>query len=56
MSCHGVPEQLLSELMHEVCKLLGTKKVNTKGYRLQRNGLVERMNWTLIGIVVEVCC
>ena len=53
---HGVPEQLLSdrgqnflsELMLEVCKLLGTKKLNTMGYHPQTDGLVERLNRTLI--------
>ena len=53
---HGVPEQLLSdrgqnfpsELMLEVCKLLGTKKINTTGYHSQTDGLVERLNRTLI--------
>ena len=53
---HGVPEQLLldrgqnflSELMLEVCKLQGTKKINTIGYHPQTDRLVERLNRTLI--------
>ena len=56
VSRHGVPEQLLSDrgqnflsdLVLEVCCLLGTKKVNTTGYHPQTDGLVERMNRTLI--------
>ena len=52
---HGVPEQLLSDrganflssLMLEVCKLMGTTKVNTSGYHPQCDGLFERFNGTL---------
>ena len=53
---HGVPEQLLSDrgpnflsdLMQEVCSLLGIKKINTSGYHPQTDGLIERFNRTLI--------
>ena len=51
----GVPEALLSDrgknllshLMCDVCKLLGTKKLNTTAYHPQCDGLVERYNRTL---------
>ena len=51
----GVPEALLSDrgtnllshLMTDVCKLLGTKKVNTTAYHPQCDGMVERFNRTL---------
>ena len=33
--------------MIDVCKLLGTKKVNTTAYHLQCDGMVERFNRTL---------
>ena len=56
-----MPEQLLSdrgqnflsELMLEVCKLLGTKKINTMGYHPQTDGLVERLNRTLITVLFK---
>ena len=59
VSRHGVPEQILSdrgqnflsELMLEVCKLLGTKKINTTGYHPQTDGLIERLNRTLISML-----
>ena len=52
---HGVPAELLSnhgraflsELMHEVCELMGMKKSNTTAYHPQTDGLVERFNRTL---------
>lgn len=53
---HGVPEQLLSDrganflsnLVQEVCALLGVTKINTSGYHPQTDGLVEWFNRTLI--------
>ena len=59
---HGVPQELLSdrggnfpsELMQEVCRLMGVKKLNTSGYHPQCNGLVERFNSTLIQILAKV--
>ena len=56
---HGVPEQLLSDrgknflssLVQEVCKLIGTKKINTSGYHPQCDGLVEKFNSTLISML-----
>ena len=51
---HGVPERLLSDrganflssLMLEVCKLMGTTKVNTSGYHPRCDGLIEKFNVT----------
>jgi len=51
---HGVPGQLLSDrgpnllsnVLLDVCRLLGVKKVNTTSYHPQTDGLVERMNQT----------
>ena len=56
---HGVPEQLLSdrganflsELLLEVCKLMGIEKLNTSGYHPQTDGMVEKFNSTLIGML-----
>ena len=53
---HGVSGQLLSDrgqnllsnLLLEVCDLLGMKKVNTTSYHPQTDGLVERINKTLL--------
>ena len=38
---------LLSHLMQDVCKLLGTTKLNTTTYHPQFDGMVERFNRTL---------
>ena len=56
---HGVPGRLLSDrgpnflsaLIQELCKLLGTTKVNTSGYHPQCDGLVEKFNSTLINML-----
>ncbi len=56
---HGVPAQLLSDrgkaflsqLMEEVCKVLGVKKVNTTAYHPQMDGLVELFNRTLTSML-----
>ena len=56
---HGVPEQLLSDrganflsdLVLEVCSLLGIEKLNTSGYHPQTDGLVEKFNSTLISMI-----
>ena len=56
---HGAPAELLSdrganflsELVGEVCKQLQIRKVNTSGYHPQTNGLVEKMNSTLIAMI-----
>ena len=44
----------LSELVLEVCELLRIKKVNTSGYHPQTNGMIEKFNSTLIGMVSKV--
>ena len=41
----------LSELILEVCHLIGTKKINTSGYHAQTDELVERFNRTLIAML-----
>ena len=56
---HGVPELLLSdrgpnflsELVNEVCRLVGTVKINTAGYHLQCDGVVEKFNSTIINML-----
>ena len=48
----GVPESLLSDrgtnllshLMTDLCKMLGTKKLNTTAYHPECDGMVERFN------------
>lgn len=58
---YGVPVDLLSdrgasflsELMHEVCSLMGIHKVNTTAYHPQTDGLVERFNRTLIDMLAK---
>ena len=55
----GVPEALLSDrganlLLHlttDLCALLGIRKLNTTSYHPQCNGMVERFNRTLIGML-----
>ena len=54
-----VPEALLSDrganmlshLMKEVCHLLGVRKLNTTAYHPQCDGMVERFNRTLKGML-----
>ena len=61
ISRHGVPAKLLSdrgtnflsELMQEICKLMGTEKVNTSSYHPQMDGLVERFNRTLTAMLAK---
>ena len=63
ISRHGVPEELLSdrgtnflsELIAEICKVLGMKKINTSGYHPQTDGLVEKFNPTLINMIAKSC-
>ena len=51
----GVPEALLSDrgtklmstLMHDICKKLGIRKLNTTAYHPECDGMVERFNHTL---------
>ena len=57
----GVPSQLLSDrgaaflsyLMTEICKLLGTNKINTTAYHPQTNGLTEQFNQTLTNMLAK---
>ena len=59
---HGVPEELLSDcgsnflsdLVLELCSLLGVKKINTSGYHPQTDGLVEKFNSTLQNMISKV--
>ena len=59
VSRHGVPTQLLSDrgqafmshLINELCQYLGVKKINTTAYHPQTDGLVERFNRTLTGML-----
>ncbi len=61
VSRHGVPGEVLSDrgtaflsrLMQEVCRLLGTHRVNTTAYHPQTDGLVERFNRTLIEMLAK---
>ena len=60
---HRIPEDLLSnrgpnflsELIQEMCKLLGVKKINTSCHHSQTDGLVENFNSTLINSQVLWC-
>ena len=55
----GVPEavlsdrgaNLLSHLMIDLCELMGIRKLNTTAYHPQCNGMVERFNRTLKGML-----
>ena len=59
---HGVPNQLLSnrgpnllsELILDVCEILGIKKkINTTAYHSQTDGLVKKMNRTLRSMLAK---
>lgn len=41
--------------MQEVCRLLIIRKINTSGYHPQTDGLVEKFNATLIGMIAKSC-
>ena len=43
----------LSNLIQEICQILGVKKINTSGYHLQTDGLVEKFNATLISMIAK---
>ena len=61
ISRHGVPAKLLSDrgasflsdILQEVYKLLGIKKVNTSAYHPQSDGLVERFNRTVTDMLAK---
>ena len=58
---HGIPEELLtdtgtkflSNLIQEICQVLGLKKINMSGYHLQTDGLVEKFNAALINMLAK---
>ena len=58
---HGVPNELLSdrgadflsELMTEICRVTGMKKINTSAYHPQTDGMVERLNRTLTDMIAK---
>ena len=60
---HGVPSQLLSDrgpnllsdLIQDVCALLGMHKVNTMAYHPQCDRLVENFNRTLRAMISQAC-
>ena len=41
----------LSDLILQMCCLLGIKKVNTSGYHPQTDGLVEKINCTITNMI-----
>ena len=45
----------LSHLMAEVCTMLNIKKINTTPYHPQANGIVERLNGTLVKGISHYC-
>ena len=59
ITVHGVPREILSDrganflsnLMAELYKLLGTRKVNTTAYHPKTDGLVERFHRTLLDML-----
>ena len=61
ISRQGVPSQLLSDrgaaflsnLLRELCTVMGIKKVNTTAYHPKTDGLVERFNHTLTGMLAK---
>ena len=58
---HGVPEELLSDrganflsdLILEMCSLLGIRKVNTSRYHPQTDGLVEKFNSMITNMIAK---
>ena len=58
---HGVPEELLSDrgtnflsdLILELCCIVGMKKINTSGYHPQTDGLVEKFNSTILAMLAK---
>ena len=61
ISRHGVSGELLSDrgksflsnLIYEVYHLMDIKKANSTAYHPQTDGLVERFNWTLTGMLAK---
>ena len=60
---YGLPKKILldqgrnfeSQLVADLCKLMGTQKLQTSPYHPQTNGQCERLNSTLIGMLVMLC-
>ena len=58
---HGVPSELLSDhgpnllsnLILDLCGLMGMKKINTTSYHPQTDGLTENFNRTLIAMIAK---
>ena len=56
---YGLPEKILldqgrdfkSELIADLCRLMGTQKLRTSLYHSQTNGQCDRFNSTLIGML-----
>ena len=59
---YGLPEKILShqgrnfksELITDLCRFMGTQKLQPSLYHLQTNGQCERFNSTLIGMLGTV--
>lgn len=51
LSVHG--PSLLSSLILDICRLMGTKKINTSAYHPQTDGLVENFNLTLRAMIAK---
>ena len=45
----------LSNLIQEMCDILGVKKVNMSGYHPQTDGLVKKFNSTLTNMIAKSC-
>ena len=50
----GQRDKFLSDLVWDISKLLGVRKINTSEYHLQTDGLVEKFNSTLINLIANV--
>ena len=63
ISRHGIPLILHSDqgpnfesaVIKEMCRLLGMTKVRTTPYHPQSDGLVERLNRTILDMLSEYC-
>ena len=63
ISRHGAPKEILSDqgkaflatLVYQICEYFRIKKINTTAYHPQTNGLTERFNGTLCGMLAVFC-
>jgi len=63
ISRHGAPREILSDqgqaflakLVYQVCEYFRIKKLNTTAYHPQTNGLTEKFNGTLCGMLAVFC-